>query len=51
VTTYICGSFVLLQEAMPIAEMFDLDLEAIDIEASECVAVESNQCHVTIDEM
>jgi hypothetical protein len=26
--------FVLLQEAMPIAEMFDLNLEAIDIGAS-----------------
>ena len=27
--------------------MFDLNLEAIDIEASECVAVESSQRHVT----
>jgi len=27
--------------------MFDLNLEAIDIEAFECVAVERNQRHVT----
>jgi hypothetical protein len=39
--------FILLQEAMPITEMFDLTLEAINIEAFEYVAIESNQHNVT----
>ena len=40
--------FILLQEAMRIIEMFDLNLEAIDIEAPEYVVVQSNE-HNVID--
>jgi len=40
--------FILLQEAMRITEMFDLNLEAIDIEAPEYAAVQSNE-HIVTD--
>ena len=43
--------FILLQEAMRITEMFDLNLEAIDIEAPEYAAVQSNEHIVTDSEL
>ena len=40
--------FILLQEAMRVTETFDLNLEAIDIEAPKYAAVQSNE-HNVID--